>query len=53
MIDTDNLEEVTPEPMTVYEWVHMVILGLITGLWIDVLVRIVGWIVWFVKGVTG
>ena len=46
----DNLEEVKPEPMTAYEWVHMAILGLITGLWIDVLVRIVGWIVWVVKG---
>ena len=53
MRDSDNLQEVMPEPMTAYEWVHLAILGVITGLWIDVLVRIVGWIVWFVKGVMG
>lgn len=46
----DNLEEVTPEPMTAYEWCMLGILGLITGLWIAVLVKIVGLIVWVVKG---
>ena len=50
MRDSDNLEEVTPEPLAWYDWLHLAILGLITGLWIAVLVKIVGWIVWVVKG---
>ena len=50
MEDWRNEEEHKPEPLTWYDWLHPGILGLITGLWIAVLVKIVGWIVWVVKG---
>ena len=50
MIENDNMEEYTPEPLSWWDWLHLGILGLITVLWVGVLVKIVGWIVWVVKG---
>ena len=50
MNENDNLEEYTPEPLTTWDLVHLAILGVITGMWLKVLVKIVGWIVWVVKG---
>lgn len=51
--DWMNEDEIEVKPLTWWEWLHLGILGLITVLWIGVLVKIVGWIAWVVKGVIG
>lgn len=48
-----NEQEYKRQPLTGWDKFWLAVLGLITCLWISLLGKLGGWVVWWIKGVFG
>lgn len=53
----ENLPEEAREPekeqMTIHDKIFVILLWLVTTLWVALMIRIGGWVVWWIRGMLG
>lgn len=49
----EEVREPEEEPLKVHDIILMMLLWLVTVLWVKLLIRIGGWVVWWIRGMLG
>lgn len=46
----EEVREPEKEPLTIHDKIFVILLWLVTTLWVALMIRIGGWVVWWIRG---